>query len=102
MSVPGPPSTPTYSPDGKWWWSGTQWLPTPPQAQGAPQGRPGRTTTPAWGQKSVSTGFVIVILAVLGVVAFSVISEASRSQEFGNQQRDAYCADRGYTSTECR
>ena len=26
----GPPAPTTYSPDGHWWWNGSQWLPVPP------------------------------------------------------------------------
>jgi len=30
-------STPTFSPDGKWMWNGTEWIPSPPTSSQSPQ-----------------------------------------------------------------
>lgn len=38
--IPAPAPAPTISPDGQWWWDGSQWqpirIPPPPPALGAP------------------------------------------------------------------
>ncbi len=70
-------STPRYSPDGKWWWDGQQWVPAAqapePSRPPAPPGRPRRRRWP-WAVGGLVVLFLIVIIA-------ASVSSAGKSQK---------------------
>ena len=102
-TAPGaPPPPPQYSPDGRWWWTGREWVPAPaPGARVADDAPSSPIETPspsqsvrerAWyqtpagtgkpmAQRGVSTGLVIVILVILGLFTYVVIKSIDEKRE---------------------
>lgn len=77
---------PQYSPDGRWWWDGTQWLPAQPQGYGyAPY--PYAQPQPTDGKAIASLVTGIVWFWGLGSIAAVILGHLSRS-EAKNQNRN--------------
>ena len=67
-------SDPVYSPDGKWMWSGTEWIPVPPTSEPQQQASPNQALNM---QDSVVSGDIVhstVINNDVGAVTASVIA----------------------------
>ena len=70
---------PQYSPDGRWWWDGTQWVPAQPQGYGYqphPYGQP----QPTDGKAIASLVCGIVWVWGLGSIAAVILGHLSRSE----------------------
>lgn len=76
------PGQPTWSPDGKWWWNGQQWMPAPPSGSTSPL-----QVTQVSGGNPFFSGFMgclgvgaaLVILLIGGLVVFSICMSAALS-----------------------
>lgn len=90
-------SQPIFSPDGRYWWDGTRWVPVqqpqpppvPPQPvyAGGPVGQPYAPATPV-ARRSSRAGCIvglIVALVVLSLVVGGAVLVASRLQHAANQ-----------------
>jgi uncharacterized RDD family membrane protein YckC len=82
---------PQYSPDGRWWWSGSAWLPAPPPPVGSLPQAPWATAPAAH-----YAGFWIRLLAYLiDAVLLNLIAVPLNLLLFGNS--GALCAATNYT-----
>lgn len=87
------PPRPQWSPDGRWWWDGTKWVPAqPPLRPTPPASTPGGTP---WGAILVVGAVVAVaLLVVVGVVA--LIASSANSSSSGGTPSDVL--EKGYIS----
>lgn len=56
-------AAPHYSPDGRWWWNGNQWLPAPQSGLGQPPPPPAR-------HSRTTAGILAILLGDFGVHKF--------------------------------
>ncbi len=82
MGAPGP----RYSPDGAWWWNGTDWV-RAPQPPRTPM-RPG-----------VVVGIVVAVFAAFAVPA--VIMAEQENNRVEQDYHDAYCERFGADNPDC-
>jgi hypothetical protein len=88
-----PPPRPQWSPDGRWWWDGTKWVPA--QAPLRPTPPPSTPRGTSWGPIVVIGAVIaIALLVVVGVVALIVLSANSNSS--GGTPSDVL--EKGYIS----
>ena len=71
---------PQYSPDGRWWWNGQEWVPTPAQAKGGP-----RVAVIVLGV--VGALFLLLVAAVLVLGAFTT----SVGTQHDTSEVEGYC-----------
>lgn len=67
---------PQWSPDGRWWWNGQQWVPAqpPPMNPGPPNGPVNPPTGPVNRRRSVGPWIAVgVVVVVLALIAVSVV-----------------------------
>jgi len=73
------PPPPQYSPDGRWWWDGTRWIPVVPppgssQPPGPPYGWNPRPEPHHWSHRPVgSTGLTLGVLAAIAAVVIAYL-----------------------------
>ena len=79
---PNTGAQPHYSPDGRWWWNGRQWLPVQPQV---PQQQPRSTFWPVLG--------ALLAFAVIAVIAFALYS-SERADQQRKDEFDSYMCER--------
>ena len=61
MSQQNPTAPPQYSPDGQWWWDGTQWVPV----NRSSAGRSGRSKVLVLALVAVGVAVLFLLLALL-------------------------------------
>jgi uncharacterized protein DUF4190 len=83
------PPPPQYSPDGKWWWTGTEWVPASAPMPAAGFGTPPRRTTNGFAIAALVLG--ILWLGGLGAVfalAFGLVALKQIKRSGGTQSGD--------------
>lgn len=83
MSEQAPSAPPQYSPDGRWWWNGQDWVPIapPPPPDQLPIQMPTSVTKPGFWNADISgpargtlavIGVLVVLFMVLGLISAAV------------------------------
>ena len=72
---PNTGAQPQYSPDGRWWWDGRQWLPTQPPPQPPQQSQSRGVPTAVW---LIVAGLIVAFLAAAVVVANQADKQAEQ------------------------
>ncbi|MEV7428322.1 hypothetical protein AB0N29_01775 [Nocardioides sp. NPDC092400] len=81
---PGPP--PQYSPDGRWWWNGSHWVPAPPSTP--PTTSPGKQPLTAKQLVGIIIGVAVVVFA--GV---TIHQDEQRQDQVGDDLDRILCED---------
>jgi hypothetical protein len=80
------PPPPQYSPDGKWWWTGTEWVPASTPSPAAGFGTPPRRVTNGFAIAALVLGILwlgglgAVFALVFGLVALKQIKRSGGTQ----------------------
>lgn len=84
---------PQYSADGRWWWTGTEWVPAPPPP---PQGAPPQTQPPR--QKSPFGAILaaLIVFAIMVGLIWMYVDDQQRRDEFSDEFDRLACSEYGY------